>query len=99
MRKISVLPHGFTIGTIDRDRRQPDYVEKSELGGWTQKSTRSNIAFLRSINEKKLTGAGFACTFTLGICPRTPALWHKLRKAFDMRLRRLGMLRYHWITE
>lgn len=99
MRKISVLPHGFTIGTIDRDRRQSEENGRSDICGWTQKSTRSNIAFLRSINEQQLTGIGFACTLTLGICPRTPALWHKLRKAFDMRLRRLGMIRYHWITE
>lgn len=99
MRKIAILPHGFTIGTIDKDRRQPEENERGEIGGWTQKSTRGNIAFLRSINEKQLTGVGFACTFTLGICPSTPALWHKLRKAFDMRLRRLGMIRYHWVTE
>lgn len=46
-----------------------------------------------------LTGTGISFTLTLKNCPESSADWHKLRKAFIMRLQRAGMVRLHWVTE
>lgn len=72
---------------------------RGEVGGWSIKATRRNTDFLRSIDERKLTGAGVALTLTLKTCPPTSEAWHKLRKAWIERMRRAGMVRIHWVTE
>lgn len=72
---------------------------RGECVGWSDAATRRNTAFLRSIEDTKLTGFGLAVTFTLRDCPPTADAWHRLRRSMEHRLRRLGMLRMHWVTE
>jgi hypothetical protein len=69
------------------------------VAGWSEGATRRNIAFLRSVNERRLSGRGYAFTLTLRHCPDSPDDWHRLRKAFAKRVERYGMLRLHWVTE
>lgn len=52
-----------------------------------------------SVREDQLTGVGLALTLTLRHCPATSARWHQLRTNYEKRLRRMGMLRMHWVTE
>lgn len=47
----------------------------------------------------QLTGAGVALTLTLRDCPPTADDWHKLRRAWEKRMVRAGMVRLHWVTE
>ncbi len=73
--------------------------KRGKVEGWSVGATRRNTAFLRSIREDELTGAGVALTLTLRDCPATPAEWHLLRRAWEARMRRRGMVRLHWVTE
>jgi hypothetical protein len=72
---------------------------RGEIGGWSVAATRRNTGFLRTINEKRLSGAGVALTLTLRDCPPTSDEWHRLRRAWIERMRRAGMIRLHWVTE
>jgi len=72
---------------------------RGDVGGWSKSSTRSNTRFLYSVDERRLTGYGYALTLTLRTCPPTHEDWHRLLRALKDRLRRMGMIRLHWITE
>lgn len=72
---------------------------KTDVQGWSQSSTRSNLRFLYSVDEGNLTGHGFAVTLTLKHCPLAHADWHRLRSSWIKRLRRAGLVRLHWVTE
>lgn len=76
-----------------------DRAKRGEVEGWSLGATRRNTAFLMSIREGELTGAGVAFTLTLRDCPPTAEAWHKIRRAWEMRMRRAGMIRLHWVTE
>lgn len=72
---------------------------RDSVSGWSHGSVRRNTAFLRSVDVGQLTGWGFAFTLTLRDTPATAGDWHKLRRAFEARLRRMGLIRLHWVTE
>ena len=95
---ISVYQHGSTSGTPPM-RNDHDRAKRQNCKGWSPKTARSNTAFLRSVVLDDLNGIGFAFTLTLKNCPETHADWHKLRRSMELRLRRMGMLRIHWVTE
>lgn len=105
MRTLKVYLHGATMGTPPR---KTDHlrVKRGVVGGWSVGATRRNIAFLRSVEPESLLVdgdggplLGFAATFTLKSCPDSSDDWHKLRRAFLMRLVRMGLYRCHWVTE
>lgn len=85
---------GIPPGRNDHMRAKRETVE-----GWSDSSTRRNTRFLYSVDERKLTGHGFALSLTLRECPPTADDWKRLREAFFFRLRRMGMVRAHWLTE
>ena len=62
-------------------------------------ATRRNTEFLMSVKTDQLTGAGVALTLTVRDCPPTADDWHRLRRAWEKRMVRAGMLRLHWVTE
>lgn len=98
MPVVKLYPHGYTTGTpptVNNHKR----AKRGDVGGWSASSTRSNTRFLYSIRETQLTGFGFAYTLTLRECPTSHDDWKKLREAFFVSLRRLGMVRAHWVTE
>jgi hypothetical protein len=74
-------------------------AKRESVTGWTDRSTRSNTRFLYSIDERHLDGHGFALSLTVKDAPATSADWHGARNAFLRRLRRMGMIRGHWLTE
>lgn len=74
-------------------------AQRGNVGGWSVGATRRNTEFLYSIREDLLTGHGHAVTLTLRECPETAQDWHRLRRAFEARMRRMGMARLHWVTE
>jgi hypothetical protein len=101
MRTLTVYRHGLTIGTAPT-RNDHTRSLRDEVKGWSSASTRRNLAFLRTIDERKLDKDGFrslALTLTLRDCPETASDWHAIRNAFTRRLNRLGLLRGHWVTE
>lgn len=98
MPVITVYQHGGTAGTPPM-RNDHERAKREEVSGWSSKTARSNTRFLQSVKLDSLTGIGVAFTLTLKNCPATSADWHKLRKAFTMRIQRAGMVRLHWVTE
>ena len=74
-------------------------AKRGTVQGWSLGATRRNTQFLMSVEEHRLTGVGYALTLTLRDCPATPGDWHRLRKSWTDRMRRLGMVRLHWVTE
>ena len=100
MPVLTVYRHGMTAGTPPPTTTKRDAVPRGDVQGWSVGATRRNTAFLRSIREDHLDdGPGYALTLTLRTCPATPADWQRLRDTWEKRVRRLGMIRMHWVTE
>lgn len=98
LHKISLSLHGCKAGTPPSSNNHVRALRKT-VGGWSSSSSRRNIDFLRSVEPNSLTGIGIAFTGTLKTCPPSSDDWHRLRNAFDRRLRRMGLIRSHWVTE
>lgn len=98
MPVMTLYRHGQKAG-IPPKMNSHKRTKRGECEGWTLRSTRSNTEFLYSVDERELTGEGMALTLTLRDCPPTHDDWHRLRNALVRRLRRLGMIRMHWLTE
>lgn len=99
MPKLSVSRHGLKAAKMRIQEGAVGGGLRGQVGGWSMKATRRNTDFLRSIDERKLTGAGVALTLTIRDCPETSDDWHRLRKNWQDRMRRAGMVRIHWVTE
>ena len=98
MPVIKAYRHGMTAGVAPMNNshlRAPRGI----VEGWSSGATRRNTGFLRSIREDQLTGFGVAVTLTLKTCPAPAVEWHRMRRAWEMRMVRAGMIRLHWVTE
>lgn len=104
MRTLKVYLHGATMGTRPSTNSH-NRAKRGKVGGWSAGATRRNVAFLRSVESESLLSSpdgpliGVAVTLTLRDCPATSADFHKLRRAFLMRMERMGMYRCHWVIE
>jgi len=98
MPVIKVYNNGLTCGNppMKNDHKRG---LRGETSGWTASASRSNTRFLYSVVPDDLTGYGYAFTFTIKDLPPTPADWEKLRRKMIERLRRMGFIRLHWLTE
>ena len=90
--------HGLTMG-IPPSRNDHMRAKREAVEGWSDSSTRGNTRFLYSVDERRLTGHGFALSLTIRDCPPSADDWKVLRETFFKRLRRMGMVRGHWLTE
>lgn len=97
MPVIRLYRHGLTAGTPPGKRAGRG--RKSQLQGWTNSSTRSNTRFLYSVEEGQLTGHGYALSLTMRDCPPDSDTFHRVRRAYVERLRRMGLKRMHWLIE
>lgn len=98
MPVITLYRHGAVMGTRPSINNHVRAL-RGLCEGWTNSATRSNRNFLYSVDESKLSGFGFALSLTIKYCPPDSASWRSIRFAFVKRLRRLGMVRMHWLTE
>lgn len=96
MAIVTIRRHGVTSGCPGTGSA-PGI--KEAVHGWSQSSTRSNVRFLQSIDESSLDGFGFAVTLTVKRCPESHEAWERARRAWVERIRRLGFIRLHWVTE
>lgn len=95
---VKVYRHGVTAGVVPTSYVTPSGL-KTACKGWSLDSSRSNTRFLYSVREDLLTGHGVACSLTVRDCPPTHEDWRKTREAWLERLRRMGRVRIHWLTE
>lgn len=98
MAVISLYRHGATAG-VPPMKNDHQRAKRGAVGGWSEGSTRRNTQFLYGVREKDLDGVGFAVTLTVRDCPPDSDRWHKLRRQWEKRMTRAGMLRLHWVTE
>ena len=96
---LRVYRHGLTGGIPPRVNVHLRAL-RGDIGGWTNRSTRSNTRFLYSVDERELDdGMGVAVTLTVRDCPASAAEWTRMRRAMVKRLERMGLIRLHWLTE
>mgnify|MGYP001116412285 FL=1 len=98
MPVITLYPHGLKGGVAPVENSH-QRARRGNVSGWSPGACRRNTEFLMSVLDGELTGVGFALTLTVRDCPPTSDDWHRLRRAWIDRMRRLGMIRLHWVTE
>jgi hypothetical protein len=74
-------------------------AKRGQVNGWSAGAVREHTRWLRSVDTTRLDGQGVAVTLTVRDCPPTSDHWTRLRNALHERLRRAGLLRWHWVTE
>lgn len=95
------LPGGYTVACI------PAVMGAGLPGGnrgtiasWSRQAAARNTRFLRAQPRDGFDdGQPLACTLTLGRCPESSELWASMRNRFLRRVRRLGLIRLHWVVE
>ena len=95
---LKIYSNGLTLGVPPSNPVLPEN-RGGKSTGWSDASTRSNTTFLYSVDAPSLTGYGYAFTFTLRDLPPTPKDWYNVRDKFIKRCSRMGLIRYHWVTE
>ena len=98
MALVSIARHGYSAAGGNMDGVPPQGRGGSR--GWSKRSRKSNEEFLQSIDFHGLSGSPYAVTLTLPTT-RTPdaAEFHAMLKAYLMRLKRYGAIRWHWLIE
>lgn len=95
---LNIYSNGITLG-VPPSRTPTPTGKRTASTGWSENSTRNNTVFLYSVDSSALDGFGYAFTFTLRDLPATPAEWSSIRDRFLKRCSRMGLVRYHWVTE
>ena len=95
---IKIYSNGLTMGIPPKFPSLKKH-KRGKTTGWSKSSTRSNTAFLYSVDSNKLDGYGVAFTLTLRDLPETPAIFSAIRSDFLQVMARMGVMRYHWVME
>lgn len=94
---ITLQPGLFKAAVSSDHKRKPG--KRGACRGWSLGAARRNRDFLGSIIPEELTGHALAVSLTVRDCPGTSQEWHECREALLQRLRRKGLIRFHWVTE
>jgi hypothetical protein len=100
MRRIRLGGQGVSMWTPAPRRAETTPPKRKEIAGWTKGAAQRNRAFLMSVDPTLLSrDLGYAVTLTIGETPSSAAIWAKMIHHLLVTLGRLGVIRYHWITE
>lgn len=92
------MPGGIKAAVLsDHVRKAPPI--RGEIQGWTVSASRRNAGFLKSVDPVRLDGFGVALSLTIKDVPASAEDWQRCIDVFFKRLRRAGMIRYHWVIE
>lgn len=97
MRQMTILQNGVSGSTLSRFSGVPPVRTANQ--GWTSHAAARNARFLRSVPPDSLSGQGYAVTLTIKDCPASAKLWGGVVRRWLKRLGRLGLVRYHALTE
>lgn len=97
MPAVTFYRHGLTASIMSKGN--PDPPKRGKVVGWSPAAARRNVKFLRSVDERELTGTGWAVTLTVKKCPSTPASWSAALHQWQKRVVRAGVIRFHWVME
>lgn len=98
---VRILANG-TRGGVVTGSGLHERAKRGEVSGWSVGSSRRNTAFLMSVDAPALTCGGlFGLTFTFTVGAEVPEAgeWARACKNLRDRMRRLGCVRYHMVTE
>lgn len=104
MPVVTLYRHGVSMGVPPMNNTH-QRAKRDVVKGWSAGATRRNLQFLYSIDERGLTGEGFAVTLTIRNCPPTSDEWHYAVNQYFKSLARLlsytghTLLRYHYVIE
>ena len=91
--------NGISIG-VPPTKNNHSRAKRKEITGWSESATRRNTAFLYSVDTKSLDDyLGLAITCTIVKLPETSDDWSRMVNLFIQRLRRMGVVMYHWVVE
>lgn len=96
MPKLTILPDGAKMASPGRNASPP---KRGAISGWSPASARRNRDFLMSVVSDELDGLPIAFTLTIRDMPASHDDWERIRRAFCDRMRRMGLIRMHWLTE
>lgn len=99
MATLQAYENGLSLGWPGNGHDPGTDVRRGCVVGWSAGAVRRHTAWLRSVDTKQLDGTGVAVTLTLRECPSTSDDWTRLVKVLQQRLRRAGLLRWHWVVE
>lgn len=80
------------VGTHQRAKR-------GTITGWSRHTAARHSTWLGGVDSLELTGSGYAVTLTLRECPASAEIFHRYRRAWLMRVQRMGAVRVHWVVE
>lgn len=72
---------------------------RGDVIGWNAATARRQKLWLWTVDADALPGIGYAVTLTIRDCPPDALAWGRLRRAWLMRMERMGATRIHWVTE
>lgn len=96
MPTITLMPSGINAA-FGGGNSSPK--KRGTVCGLTQGAARRCKAFLMSIDTSRLDGTAINFTLTLRDCPPSSDEWESLKKQLFRRLRKMGLIRLHFVTE
>jgi hypothetical protein len=72
---------------------------RGDVVGWTDATARRQLKWLYTVPAEELSGFGYAVTLTIRDLPPDALTFHRLRRAYLMRIQRMGATRVHWVIE
>lgn len=97
MPAITFYRHGLTASFPNMGNPNPP--KRGRVTGWSAAAARRNVVFLRSVDERTLSGHGYAITLTVRDCPPSSKAWSDAVVAWCRRQERAGLIRLHWVME
>lgn len=98
MPRVTIMPLGATA-SCPRTGPLAELPVRGEVRGWSRQSTARLRRWFFSVDEQGLDGEGVSLTLTVRDFPASAREWAAARRAFLMRMGRLGLVRGQWLTE
>lgn len=98
MPRVTIMPLGATA-SCPRTGPLAEVPVRGEVRGWSRQSTARLRRWFYTVDEQELDGQGVSLTLTVRDLPASAREWASARRAFLMRMDRLGLVRGQWLTE
>lgn len=97
MPVVQAYPLGVSMHTPSTSVARPG--KRGAVRGWSRSAAARHVRFLQSVDVDQLHGFGYAVTLTVRDIPESATGWTHSRERWLQRMRRFGMVRFHWVTE
>lgn len=98
MPVLTLYQSGMKMGCAPGENSHPRAL-RGKVDGWSVGSIRRNTDFLKSVDVSRLDGDGYALTLSVGKIVPTPEDFRAMFRSWVERVRRMGMVRLHWVIE